>query len=73
MKQPLLFLLCLFYVCLATGQGDASQKIIEGRRNSVEQRQKPFVILISADGFRYDYPEKYQANTLIALGKGLTI
>ena len=68
MKRNLLFLLCLLYVCIATGQGDPLQKIIEGRRNSIEQQQKPYVILISADGFRYDYPEKYEAKTLIALG-----
>jgi len=68
MKRNLLFLLCLLYVCIATGQVDPLQKIIEGRRNSLEQQQKPYVILISADGFRYDYPEKYEAKTLIALG-----
>jgi len=68
MKRNLLFLLCLLYVSFAAGQGDPLQKIIEGRRNSAEQQQKPYVILISADGFRYDYPEKHEAETLIALG-----
>jgi predicted AlkP superfamily pyrophosphatase or phosphodiesterase len=68
MKRNLLFLLCLLYVCIATGQSDSLQKIIEGRRNSIEQQQKSYVILISADGFRYDYPEKHEAKTLMALG-----
>jgi predicted AlkP superfamily pyrophosphatase or phosphodiesterase len=67
MKRILLFVLYLVYVCIAIAQGDPSQKIIEGRKNSVEQQQKPYVILISADGFRYDYPEKFQAKNLIAL------
>jgi predicted AlkP superfamily pyrophosphatase or phosphodiesterase len=69
MKRNLLFLLCLFYAWIATGQVDTSQRIIEGRKNNVEQQQKPYVILISADGFRYDYPEKYKARNLIALSK----
>jgi hypothetical protein len=51
MKRNLLFLLCLLFVCIATGQSDPLQKIIDGRRNSIEQQQKPYVILISADGF----------------------
>src|ERR1051326_5841464 len=68
MKRNLLFLLCLVYVSYATGQTDPLQKNVEGRRNSTEQQQKPYVILISADGFRYDYPEKYEAKTLISLG-----
>ena len=35
-------------------------------------RKKPYVILISADGFRYDYAEKYQATHLLELaGEGV--
>ena len=32
-------------------------------------RNAPYVILVSLDGFRYDYPEKYGAPNLVALGK----
>jgi predicted AlkP superfamily pyrophosphatase or phosphodiesterase len=54
------------------GQTDTSQKIIPGRKNSPEQQQKHYVILISADGFRHDYAEKHGANTLLALaGEGV--
>jgi predicted AlkP superfamily pyrophosphatase or phosphodiesterase len=67
MRRHLVFILCLFYSCIASAQADTSQKIIAGRRNSPEQQQKPYVILISADGFRYDYAEKHQAKTLLAL------
>jgi predicted AlkP superfamily pyrophosphatase or phosphodiesterase len=35
--------------------------------NSAEQQQKPYVIMISADGFRYDYAEKHGARTLLTL------
>lgn len=45
-------------------QDTDSQIVIKGRFNSEEQLNKPYVILISADGFRYDYIEKYNANFL---------
>ena len=63
------FLLILAHVNAASiyAQADTVQKIVEGRMNSPEQQQKPYVILISADGFRYDYAEKYQAATLLKL------
>ncbi|RZL99240.1 MAG: alkaline phosphatase family protein, partial [Pedobacter sp.] len=48
-------------------QTDTTQHIIAERRNSAEQQTKPYVILISADGFRYDYAKKYQAEHLLAL------
>lgn len=38
---------------------------IEGRINSPEQIQKPYLILISADGFRHDYFEKYKPEFLL--------
>ena len=60
----------LFLTCGKTwAQPDTIQKIVTGRMNSIEQQQKPYVIMISADGFRYDYAEKYHANTLLALSR----
>ena len=46
---------------------DITQQIITGRHNSKEQQQKPYVILISADGFRADLAEKYNAVNLLRL------
>ncbi|PWT70280.1 MAG: alkaline phosphatase family protein [Bacteroidetes bacterium] len=46
---------------------DTTQKIVPGRTNSPEQAKKPYVILISADGFRYDLADRYQARELIRL------
>ena len=43
---------------------DTTQYIIPGRENALNQQQKPYVILISADGFRYDLAEKYDAEFL---------
>lgn len=67
MKQCALFFLCFLYTAIAFGQTDTVQKIVPGRKNSIEQQKKPYVILISADGFRYDYAQKYQATHLLAL------
>lgn len=48
---------------------DITQQIVPGRKNAVTQLDKPYVILISADGFRYDYADKYQAKYLLNLRK----
>jgi predicted AlkP superfamily pyrophosphatase or phosphodiesterase len=45
---------------------DTTQHVVGGRRNSPEQQRKPYLILISADGFRYDLVEKYHAEHLLA-------
>ncbi|MFZ0736863.1 MAG: ectonucleotide pyrophosphatase/phosphodiesterase [Candidatus Acidiferrales bacterium] len=37
--------------------------------NAAARQDAPYVILVSLDGFRYDYPEKYGAPNLVALGK----
>ena len=51
---------------------DTAQQITSGRYNSKQQEKKPYVILISADGFRSDYAEKYNAVNLLRLsGQGV--
>jgi predicted AlkP superfamily pyrophosphatase or phosphodiesterase len=67
MKNYLAFLLFLLVSSTAFCQVDTTQKIIPGRENSPEQENKPYVILISADGFRYDYAQLYNAKHLQAL------
>jgi predicted AlkP superfamily pyrophosphatase or phosphodiesterase len=37
--------------------------------NSAAQIDKPYVLLISIDGYRYDYSDKFGASNLAALGK----
>jgi len=52
---------------------DTTQHIIPDRTNSKRQMKKPYVILISADGFRYDLAKKYNAHTLLELShKGIS-
>jgi predicted AlkP superfamily pyrophosphatase or phosphodiesterase len=36
--------------------------------NSAAQQAKPYVVMVSLDGFRYDYAKKYGATHLLALG-----
>jgi len=56
-----------FFTLCAFAQKDTTQQVIPGRKNSKHQQQKPYVILISADGFRYDYAQKYNAAHLLSL------
>ncbi len=48
-----------------TGTVDTAQIVIPNRFNDAEAMQKPYVIMISADGFRYDYAKKYNAQNLL--------
>lgn len=65
--KSLIVLLCSLSCLTAFSQTDSLQKVVPGRKNSAEQQRKPYVIMISADGFRYDYTQKYKAEHLQAL------
>jgi predicted AlkP superfamily pyrophosphatase or phosphodiesterase len=68
MKKLILF--SFFIACAIPGFAqDTTQRIVPNRKNSAEQQQKPYVILISADGFRYDYADKYKAEHLLSFGR----
>ncbi|MFD2999222.1 ectonucleotide pyrophosphatase/phosphodiesterase [Pontibacter toksunensis] len=67
MKKYFLLLYIVIGAATAFAQADTTQQVVANRRNSPEQQQKPYVIMISADGFRYDYAEKYQAKHLLSL------
>lgn len=56
-------------LAFAQAQLDTAQHINKESKNSVAQQKKPYVILISADGFRHDYAQKYKATNLLALSK----
>ena len=61
-----------FFISLNLFAQDTSQQIIHGRFNSAAQQEKPYLILISVDGFRYDFAEKYNAANLLKLrSKGI--
>jgi predicted AlkP superfamily pyrophosphatase or phosphodiesterase len=65
-RRSILFLVLLVPQMLSA-QSDTSQHINSNRTNSPDQQKKPYVILISADGFRYDFAKKYEAEHLLAL------
>lgn len=69
MRKRLFGFLLIVPVCLFS-QPDTTQHIVPGRKNSPAQQQKPYVILISADAFRHDFAEKFQATHLQQLSKG---
>lgn len=50
-------------------QADTVQYRVSGRKNTPENSTKPYVILISADGFRHDYARKYNAVNLLKLAE----
>ena len=62
-------LIVFFLTChgFLFAQPDSAQHIVPGRKNSAAAQQKPYVILISADGFRHDFADRYQATHLQAL------
>jgi predicted AlkP superfamily pyrophosphatase or phosphodiesterase len=65
-KCSLLFLLVAY--CLSGFSQDTTQQVVPGRKNSIQQQKKPYVILISADGFRYDFAKRYHAQNLLRFG-----
>jgi predicted AlkP superfamily pyrophosphatase or phosphodiesterase len=67
MKKINLLLIGLLSCLTALAQTDPMQTIIPGRKDSPEQMQKPYLVLICSDGFRWDYAQKYQAKNLLKL------
>lgn len=67
MKKTLQLLVLIFSLTVfgQKGNTDTTQVIIPGKYNSVEAQTKPYVVMISADGFRYDYAKKYHAENLL--------
>lgn len=67
-NKHILLALGLLWSCCALGQGaDTTQQIVKGRTNSLAQQKKPYIIMISVDGMRYDYAKKYEAKNLLNL------
>jgi predicted AlkP superfamily pyrophosphatase or phosphodiesterase len=69
MRKLCLVTLLFVYACTISAQPDTVQRVIAGRTNSPEQQQKPYLILISVDGFRHDYAIKYGAKHLLSLSR----
>lgn len=66
--KNLIFILSIFIFSFSFSQNksaDTAQVITPNRFNSTEAVEKPYLIFISADGFRYDYAKKYNAENLL--------
>ena len=61
--------LLLFLHIFISSQTDTTQVVSRERENSAGAIKKPYVILISADGFRHDYAKKYNAKNILALAE----
>jgi alkaline phosphatase D len=65
------FIALLLHVCLITAlslaQAIAPVITVDHGPNASQQLSKPYVILVSLDGFRYDYPKRYHAKNLLEM------
>ncbi len=63
------WLLPFLFVCLLAGAARAQQAVIavDHGPNAASQIDKHYVVLVSLDGFRYDYAKKYGARHLLAI------
>lgn len=67
MKKSFAFILIFLSILIFAQKGivDTAQVVIQNRFNNAETMQKPYVIMISTDGFRSDYTKKYNAENLL--------
>lgn len=66
--KNLIFILSIFIFSFSFSQNksaDTAQVVIPNRVNSTLAKEKPYLIFISTDGFRYDYAKKYNAENLL--------
>ena len=67
MRKSIFLAICISFI-FATNTSHAQIKedqiVVPNRTNAIEQQDKPYVILISIDGFRHDYFEKYKPQFL---------
>jgi predicted AlkP superfamily pyrophosphatase or phosphodiesterase len=60
-------LLACWFAAASYGQNISPVITVDHGPNAPQQLAKPYVILVSLDGFRYDYAKKYHAEHLLAL------
>ena len=61
----LLILILTAAICAAPSMAQVVE--VPNPPNAAEQQSKPYVVLVSLDGFRYDYAAKYGAKNLLAM------
>jgi predicted AlkP superfamily pyrophosphatase or phosphodiesterase len=60
-------LVLILTAALCPAQTIAPVVVVPNPPNAVAQRTKPYVVLVSLDGFRYDYAARYDAKNLLDL------
>src|SRR5260370_40697349 len=60
-------LILILAVAVCAAQSIAPVIVSSNPPNGVAQRTKPYVVLVSLDGFRYDYAARYDAKNLLDL------
>lgn len=63
--------LCVLPCLFSASAAERTTRVIESPNpdNAPEQRTKPYVVLVSVDGFRYDYARLYGARHLLEMAK----
>jgi predicted AlkP superfamily pyrophosphatase or phosphodiesterase len=64
-----IWLLQIFLSLCVAAQTIAPVITVDHGPNDAAQQAKPYVVMVSLDGFRYDYAKKYAAKNLLTLGK----
>ncbi|HEX3987327.1 MAG TPA: ectonucleotide pyrophosphatase/phosphodiesterase [Acidobacteriaceae bacterium] len=66
-RLRLLPLFFLAFLCAVQAQPASSVITVDHGPNAAAQQNKHYVVLVSLDGFRYDYAKKYGARHLLAI------
>lgn len=75
----LVFASLLFYTAESQNTTPTYKEVVEKEilsnsiENTDENLQKPYVVMVSIDGFRFDYAEKYKAENILAIAKNGSI
>ncbi len=67
MRSALRLLIVVCAASVASGAQTAPVITVPHEANAPAQRSKPYVVLVSLDGFRYDYAKRYGASHLLAI------
>lgn len=54
---------------VACGQDSAAPRVVADRQNAPEMQERPYVVMVSVDGFRHDYAARFEAPALAGLAE----
>jgi alkaline phosphatase D len=73
--KSLFTLICCLFCFIAYPQKPTYEEVIQSEiftnqiENTEASKQKPYVIMVSIDGFRHDYAKKYNAKNILAIAE----